>query len=240
MRGRIQKNILLPCLCCIAFYGGTQLVGETEAAFSSQVSPDSITVSAAFVFPSTIKQMEDRAQKIENSMDNNFKTIVTASPNASLEELHKKLAEVTAIEQELTRQLGTLHDLFEELSTYNMEIQNQGIRNVHTFDYVREGFQQVDRLVKVVHGKIDFSHIEDIRSSILLQIHALEKEPSMEHTQTNPHRENSETQDEALTSLNNDKQVTVYEEETMEHREECYGENFPYFSMFGSICCPFF
>jgi small-conductance mechanosensitive channel len=191
MKGRIHNAILLPSLCCLAFYGGTQLIGETEAAFSSRASPNSITMSAAFVFPATIKQLVDHAQKVSDSMNDNFTKIVVASTDESMEELHQKLAEVTAIEQELTRQLGTLQDLHEELSRYNKNIQNQGMTNVHTFDYVREGFQHVDRLLKMEQTSIDFSHIESIRSSIQWQ----------------------------LEGQKNDKQVTVDEEETMEHIE---------------------
>lgn len=227
MRERFHKSIVLPCLCCIAFYGGTQLVGETEAAFSSQVSPESITMSAAFVFPAAIKQLEDRAKKVSNNMNHHFKTIVAASPGASTEELHKKLAEVTAIEQELTLQLSTLRDIHDELSTYNVEIQNQGVTDVHTYDYVREGFQHVDRMLIDVQAAIDFQHIEAIRSSILLQIQELAEteKASKQYTQTNQDQENTENQDaaasnqETVTNSNHNEQVTAHDEETMENSE---------------------
>lgn len=221
MRGRMHKTILLPWLCCTAFYGGTQLVGETEAAFSSQVSTDSINMSAAFVFPETIKQLEDRAQEIKHTMENNFETIDETIPNNSLEELHKKLAEVTAVEQELIQELGALHDLHEEMSTYYLEVQKRGRTNVHTFDYVSDGFQQVGGILKVVQATIDLSHIEAIRNSIHLQIQELEekKEPYMEHIPTNQPPENSESMDEESMNLTNDKQVTVNEEEALEHHK---------------------
>jgi hypothetical protein len=191
LRGRIHKTILLPSLCCMAFFAGTQLVGETEAAFSSRFSPDPITMSAAFVFPATIHELEERAQKVSISMKHNVKKIVAPSPDASMEELHRKLDEMTAMEQELTRQLGTLQSLYDEMSAYHMDIQKQEVSNAHTYDYVREGFQHVDRLLKVVQATVDFSKIETIRSSILVQIQELEdqEEPSIEETQTNPDQE---------------------------------------------------
>ncbi|GGI15791.1 DUF4047 domain-containing protein [Gottfriedia solisilvae] len=219
MKVRIRKIILLPCLCCMAFYGGSQLVGNTEASFSSQASPDSITMSAAFVFPATIRQLEVGAQRIANSMEHDFKSINATSPEATIEELHKKLAEITAIKQDLTLQLGTLLDLYEEVSMYYKEIQNQEGINLHTFDYVSEGYKNVDGILNEVQAAIDFHQIDVIHSSILIQIQKLEEkeQTSMEQTQSNQQLENSEAQDNGSTNLDNDGEVTADEEKTMEH-----------------------
>jgi hypothetical protein len=221
MSGGIHRAILLPSLCCLAFYGGAQVVGETEAAFSSQVSPESITMSAAFVFPATIHQIEDRALKAAKSMNNHFKNITAASPGASTEDLHRKLAEVTTIEQELTLQLEVLREMHHELSAYDREIQNQSVEDGQTFVYIREGFQHVDRILSDVEATIDFSHIEAIRSSVQLQIQESEEtdEPSMENTPSNQPGENAESQDESSTNETNDKQVNKDGEETVDHSE---------------------
>jgi Domain of unknown function (DUF4047) len=228
---RIQQTILLPSLCCMAFYAGTQLVGETEAAFTSRASPDSITMNAAFVFPATIHELEDRAQKVAESMRGNVKTIIPPSPGASKEELQRQLDEVSAMEEELSRQMGTLQQLYEEVSTYHSEIQKQ--TDIQPYDYVREGFEHVDTTLEGVQAIVDFSQIEGIRSAILMQIQELEdvEQPSVEEiqkdsepeqssinqTQTNPAI--SEPKDETSTEITNDKQVKVHEEETVEDRE---------------------
>jgi Domain of unknown function (DUF4047) len=194
-------------------------------------------MSAAFVFPATIHELEERAQKVSISMKHNVKKIVAPSPSASMEELHRQLDEMTAMEQELTRQLGTLQNLYDEMSAYHMDIQKQEVSNVHTYDYVREGFQHVAGMLEVVQATVDFSKIEAIRSSILVQIQELDAqdESSIEETQTNPEKESSESQDKALTEIpdeastgitdetpteiTNDKQVTEHEEETAWHSE---------------------
>ncbi|WP_341357097.1 DUF4047 domain-containing protein [Rossellomorea sp. y25] len=236
MRGRIHKTILLSSLCCMAFYAGTQLVGETEAAFSSRVSTDPITMSAAFVFPATIHELEERAQKVSKSMEHTFHTVVAPSPEASMEELHRQLDEVTAMKEELTRQLGTLQNLYDEVSAYHMDIQNQGVTNAHTYDYVREGFQHVAGMLEVVQATVDFSHIEAIRTSILLQIQNLEDQekpsiestqtnpdpetPSIEQPQTNPDPESSESQDEASTEITDEAPTEITDGEKTEINEE--------------------
>lgn len=222
MRSKIHQTILLPTLCCMAFYVGNGLVGETEAAFSSRVSPEIITMNAAIVFPTTIQELEDRAQEVSKGMEQNMKMIVAPAQNASMEELHKKLDEVTAVEEELIYQLSTLQHLYEEVSFYHMDIQKQEVSAAHTYDYVREGFQHIEETLKKVQASADFSHIEEIRSSILLQIEELEdqKEPSIEQLKTKTELENTESQnqDEASTEITN-KQVTAHEEETVEHSE---------------------
>ncbi|PFA66791.1 hypothetical protein CN378_12895 [Bacillus sp. AFS015802] len=239
MRGRIHQTIRLS-FCCMTFYAGTQLVGETEAAFTSQASPDSITMNAALVFPATIHELEDRGQELSESMERNMKTVSAPSPGASREELQRQLDKVTAMEEELTHQMGMLHQLYEEVSTYYREIQKQEVANVHTYDYVREGFEHVEEMLKGVQATVDYSQIEEIRSSILMQIQELEdqEQPSVEESptdpipeqpQTNPDPAYSESQgeasaeiidggkteitEEASNDITNDKQVAKHEEE---------------------------
>ncbi|UXH43281.1 DUF4047 domain-containing protein [Rossellomorea vietnamensis] len=214
---RIHRTILMPSLCCMAFYAGTQLVGETEAAFTSQASPESITMKAAFVFPGTIQDLEEGAQKVSGDMENTLKKIVAPSPGASMEELERQLEEVTAVEGELTRQMGMLQHLYEEMATYYRGIQQQKAADVHTYDYVREGFQHIEGLWK----EVDFSHIEEIRSSILLQMQELEDrdQPAAEDIQTAPETEPSKTDPENSESGDEVKGVTEHEREAMENRE---------------------
>lgn len=56
------NKLILPCLCCLSFYTGTQLVGKTEAAFTSQAEAKPIIISTAFVFPSYIHGLEEEAR----------------------------------------------------------------------------------------------------------------------------------------------------------------------------------
>ncbi|MCA0150427.1 DUF4047 domain-containing protein [Rossellomorea vietnamensis] len=242
---RIHQRILLPSLCCIAFYSGTQLIGETEAAFTSQASPDSITMNAAFVFPATIHELEDRAQRVAESMEHNMKTISALSSGSSGEEFQRQLDQMTAIEKELTHQMDTMHKLYEEVSTYYREIQKQEVKNVHTYDYVREGFEHVEGMLKGVQATVEFSKIEEIRSSILMQIQELEDQeqpsvegsptdPAPEQPQTNPDPDHSESQNEGSREITNEVKTDITEEaskdnpndkQVTEHEEENVGDS---------------
>ena len=219
MKRTFNRVVILPCLCCVSFYSGIQIVGETEASFSSQVSSDPIAMSAAFVFPATIKQLEEYAQEIAKLMHVNFETIIATSPGSSLQGLYERLAEITEIEQELNLQLGTLKNVYDEMSTYNNQIHDQGEPDIRTFEYVRKGFENTDRILQEVQGTIDFQQLEAVRSTITLQINELEEKASKENTQANQHQDNSESPDETTS------EETASEENTQVNQHQDNSES---------------
>jgi hypothetical protein len=169
MRRIFQQNIIFLCLCCLFFYFGNLLVGETEAKFSSQVNEEPFEISAAIVFPSTIKQLEDSAEEIAKSMKETYQTTLSAVPGETLDELQVQLSQITASGQELYIQLDNLHRVYQELSAYKNKIQDKD-----QFEYVHKGFQTVEDLRNEVQASIDFSKLEAIRTIFLLKIEEVE------------------------------------------------------------------
>jgi Domain of unknown function (DUF4047) len=223
MRKAFHKTIFIPCLCCVSFYSGIQLAGETEATFSSRASPESIEISAAFVFPATIKQLEDRAQEIADSMIDKYEISIAASQDESLKELYERLAEITNTEQELNHRLGALQNVYDELYSFHSHVQSQEEKDILTVNYVREGFQNVDRILKEVKGTVDFERIEVVRSSILLQIKDREEKEKgfKNNTQVNQDQEKTDSQVEETSNqeATNNEQVTVHAETTIENSQ---------------------
>ncbi|WP_167555428.1 DUF4047 domain-containing protein [Gottfriedia acidiceleris] len=175
MRNSIQKIILFPSLICISFYAGVQIVGVTEASFSSQFSPSPVTISTAIVFPSSIKELENRAKNIADTINKNYKSIISQSSVVSLQELHEKLAGIKENELEIRLQLEALQNIKKELSTSYQQIKSQKGADVQTYTYVSEGYQNVLNIVKEVQSEVDFQKIEAVRSSVSLQINKLEE-----------------------------------------------------------------
>ncbi|MCP3738423.1 DUF4047 domain-containing protein [Rossellomorea sp. BNER] len=214
MRRAFHKTIILPCLCSMAFYVGVHIVGETEASFSSQVAPEPITISAAFIFPETIKLLEDRADEIADRMHRGYERINTVPVEGSLQELHDSFTEIRSIEQELHQQVTTLQQIYNELSAYYNQTQDKD----HTFDYVSEGFRNVDNRLMEVRETIDFQKIETILSSIILQIKELEEKASQENTQAKQHHNSTEfgaeetTNHGATTNLNDNEKAPEQKE----------------------------
>ncbi|MFP7297140.1 hypothetical protein [Neobacillus niacini] len=165
MRKTFHQTIIFPSLCCLFFYTGNLLVGETEAKFSSQVRIEPIEISAAMVFPSTIKQLEGSAEEIVMRMKETYHSTLTAEPGGTLEELQVQLSQITAGIEELYIQMDKLHRIHEEMSVYQNNIQDHG-----QFEYVDPGFRTVDGLWNEVQASIDFSKLEAIRSMFHLKI----------------------------------------------------------------------
>ncbi|WP_165346995.1 DUF4047 domain-containing protein [Gottfriedia acidiceleris] len=217
MRRAFHKVILFPCLCCMSFYVGSQIVGETEALFSSQLSPKPITVAAAFVFPATIEELDKRAEDLENQMQGNYESIMANTPDQSLRKLRIRLTEITTIEHKLYQQSNSLQLVYDEMSSYDNRLQDQKMTGNQTFGYVREGFQKVDRIIKEVQDEIDFQKIADIRSSITLQIKDLEEKEkgSRDHLQDTDKTEIPANNQVAEKNSNMEKQVTEIDKENI-------------------------
>ncbi|KON85988.1 hypothetical protein AF332_03620 [Sporosarcina globispora] len=210
MRRKFHHAIILPSLCCISFYIGIHIVGETEASFTSQVSPEPMEISAAFVFPAIIEQLEGDAEEIANNAASKYEIITNDFHDAVLPELYTRLAEIEECEQELRIQLNQLQSIYNELFAYQRKIQSYEESDTLTFHYVRDGYQHVKRIMEDGQAAIDFQEIETIRSSLQSQINELEREKSIQAD----HQENTKSLDEteglnqAATNSNNLKQVT--------------------------------
>ncbi|WP_180232888.1 DUF4047 domain-containing protein [Bacillus sp. AFS055030] len=217
MRRTFHKTILFSSLCCLSFYTGSQIVGETKASFSSQISTKPITVAAAFVFPATIEKLNKQAEILEKQMFGNYELIVVSAPKQSLQKLHDRLTEMTEIEQRLHQQLNSLQLVYDELSSYHNRLQDQKTTGNQTFSYVREGFQNVERIKKKVHEEIDFQKISVMHSSVMLQIKELEEKEkgSGDDLQGHGVAENPVSNKETEKNSNMDKQVKEIDKENI-------------------------
>jgi Domain of unknown function (DUF4047) len=169
MRKTFHQHITFVCLCCLFFCLGNYLVGETEAKFSSQDKAQSLELSTAFVFPETIKHLEDTAEEIVMSMKKNYQMTLSNTPDESLGELEVQLSKIKANVQELYIQMDNLNTVYEELSLYKNKNQQD------TLTYVHEGFQSVESLRNEVLATIDFSKVEAVHSLLEFKIKELEK-----------------------------------------------------------------
>ncbi|MED1205761.1 DUF4047 domain-containing protein [Heyndrickxia acidicola] len=162
----VPKSLILPCLCCISFYTGVQLTGKTEAVFSSQVKADPITISAAYVFPDTIKQLVNQAGSIQKDMKAAYDEMPPASTGISIEDWKAELLKVEDAGQKLKKQEKTLNDVYKKMCTYNNEIPSGLGRDIKEYVFVREGFQRVRQIESEVKITENYKNIESLRSTI--------------------------------------------------------------------------
>jgi hypothetical protein len=167
-----HKAVLFSSLCFLSFYTGSLIVGETEASFSSQGKMDTFEVGAAFVFPAAIHQLVNQAEGLAESMHSQYQTILSSSSGESLQELNDRMTEVTIKAQELQSQLEELKGVHHQISAYMNQIPNQ--KDPTSFDYVHEGFEKTEKVMREVQAAVDLSKIADILAAITSQINELE------------------------------------------------------------------
>jgi hypothetical protein len=176
LKKSMPNRIIFPCLCCLSFYAGHLVVGETEASFSSQAELEPIKITSAFVFPETIQNLRNHADGISGSMRQNFKLATGISWNTeSKQELKKRLDQLAELEEQLKKQMDKLVSIVDELYAYE-----QQAKSIHTgspsFAYIHEGYQHVNLLLSEVKAEIDFQRIKEAGSAIRLKMNELDEE----------------------------------------------------------------
>lgn len=164
------QRFAIPSLMLISVYTAAQTIGETEASFSSQ-SEKAVQISAAFVFPSTIENLEQKAadsagnfQKLTHS---NLKTL--------------SLTDLLDIKKEIRANMLSLHNIQTELHHYK----SKAAANPKEYPYVLKGSEQVDKLISKLNTSSLLSHIDQqIADSQKKQQAELQKKKTKETTPT--------------------------------------------------------
>ncbi|MFB7138784.1 hypothetical protein ACFCYN_03885 [Gottfriedia sp. NPDC056225] len=182
MKTSLRRILIFPCLCSISFYLGSELVGKTEASFSSTFHLDNVEISAAYVFPATIKSLDKDAVKLRDNAFQQYDKIINTSSKGSIDELTASLENISLSEDELNTNLESLSSIKEVmLKYYNLMPEDE-----HSYDYVLQGNKQVQNTYKEVESKIDFEKIASIKLNIKEQIMVLEnQEANTENSKQN-------------------------------------------------------
>jgi hypothetical protein len=150
MKGRFSK-IIIPGLLILNLSLTVHLMGETEASFSSQKSPETMTFSAAFVFPSTIKQLEKNARYHVSEIEKLYRGYQELNQDEAL--LLKET--LVSLDQELQR-------LYRELDGYYQ----QALKDPEEFNYAIKGFGRVDKLIVELDSPMKLSQLQSYIESL--------------------------------------------------------------------------
>ncbi|WRP06209.1 DUF4047 domain-containing protein [Rossellomorea aquimaris] len=150
MKGRFSK-LVIPSLLLMNLSLTIHLMGETEASFSNQEAVDNMTFSAAFVFPSTIKEMEKETSQHVNEIAKMYK----GYQKLNLDEALLLKETLISLEQEL-------QSLHKELDGYYQ----QALKNPEEFNYVIKGFDRVEKLVVELDSPMKLSQLQSYIESL--------------------------------------------------------------------------
>ncbi|MGD6848972.1 DUF4047 domain-containing protein [Rossellomorea aquimaris] len=150
MKGRFSK-IIIPGLLILNLSLTVHLMGETEASFSSQKPPETMTFSAAFVFPSTIKQLEKNARYHVREIEKLYR----GYQELNLDEALLLKETLVSLDQELQR-------LYRELDGYYQ----QALKDPEEFNYVIKGIGRVDKLIVELDSSKRLSQLQSYIESL--------------------------------------------------------------------------
>ncbi|USK47652.1 DUF4047 domain-containing protein [Bacillus sp. CMF12] len=175
--GKQLNKVILPCLCCLSFYAGTQLVGKTEAAFTSQAEAKPINISTAFVFPSYIHGLEEKARISSEQIVKEQAGLETSVKNGLFNGTEDPPSEFLRKKEQITASLEELHRIRAELEKLDRQAEKK-----EGYEYVSEGFLKVDKLLLIMNDSLYLQELEQLFNQTLQE---REKEQQEEGIKTN-------------------------------------------------------
>ncbi|MBH0347615.1 hypothetical protein BK731_03700 [Bacillus thuringiensis serovar muju] len=161
---KFKKMLILPCLCSITFYLGSQMMTYTEAAFIHETKV-AATISTASIFPKTVDQLIEQAKQHKEVILNEYegmKSKLTVSSAQELEQalvIWKKGREKIAIERE------SLQKVYKSIEEPYNQVQeelkgNTTESNKRVFSYVNAGFHIVKENCEYVDKEVNLQVID--------------------------------------------------------------------------------
>lgn len=151
------NKLFLPCLCCLSFYTGTQLVGKTEAAFTSQAEAKPIIISTAFVFPSYIHGLEEEARINSEQILKEHAGLEKFVKNGLLNGTADPSSEFLRKKEQITASLDELHRIRAELEKLDRQAEKK-----EGYEFVSEGFLRVDKLLLRMNDSLNLQELEKL------------------------------------------------------------------------------
>ncbi|MDG2738496.1 DUF4047 domain-containing protein, partial [Vibrio parahaemolyticus] len=83
---KLKKMLILPCMCSITFYLGSQIMTYTEAAFIHETKVEA-ALSTAIIFPKTVDTLKEEAEKHKQSIEHEYGEMKGKLTVTSIEEI---------------------------------------------------------------------------------------------------------------------------------------------------------
>ncbi|PFA22005.1 hypothetical protein CN373_11205 [Bacillus cereus] len=224
---KIKIMLMLPCMCSMAFYMGSQVVTYTEAAFVSETKIQS-TISTAIVFPKTIDNLVKEAEQHESAIlkvDEGMRKEIKADSVEILEQQVKEWRgqlEQVKVEREALQRIYTEIEDYHTKSVENVK-KHESDSSKEVLQYVQAGFTKVKSMKDNVDKKISVPKIEE---SILTLQKKIEEEKAKQVKKTEqeqvipPSEQKEQTKQEETKQPVKPKQEQVNQTEQKESKKQ--------------------
>ncbi|KXY28414.1 ErpL protein [Bacillus cereus] len=169
---KFKKMLILPCLCSITFYLGSQMMTYTEAAFIHETKVQA-TISTASIFPKTVDQLTEQAKQHKEVILRDYEEMKSQVTFTSTQELEQALVTWKQGREKIVTERELLQKVYASIENpYNKvkeELKgNKSESNKQVFSYVNAGFHIVKEHCEYVDKEVNLQEIDK-------QIQAFEK-----------------------------------------------------------------
>ncbi|MGN4447227.1 DUF4047 domain-containing protein [Bacillus cereus group sp. MYBK79-1] len=159
-----KKMLILPCLCSITFYLGSQIMTYTEAAFIHETKV-AATISTASVFPKTVDQLTEQAKKHKEVILHEYEEMKSKVTVTSTQELEQALVTWKQGREKIVAERELLQKVFVSIENPFNQVQeelkeNKSESNKQVFSYVNAGFHIVKENCESVDKEVNLQVID--------------------------------------------------------------------------------
>ncbi|MDP7990873.1 DUF4047 domain-containing protein [Bacillus sp. MHSD_36] len=221
-----KKMLILPCLCSITFYLGSQMMTYTEAAFVHETKVTA-TISTASIFPKTVDQLTEQAKQHKEVILHEYKEMKSKVTVTSVQELEQALVTWKQGREKIVAERESLQKVYNSIEEpYNQvqeELKGNTIEsNKQVFSYVNAGFHIVKENCEYVDKEVNLQVIDkQIQDFEKLLVDETTKQVSESKKQEEAKKlEESKKQEEAKKLEESKKQEEVKKLEESKKQEE--------------------
>nr|WP_237979910.1 DUF4047 domain-containing protein [Bacillus thuringiensis]MCG3422429.1 DUF4047 domain-containing protein [Bacillus thuringiensis] len=161
---KFKKMLILPCLCSITFYLGSQMMTYTEAAFVHETKVTA-TISTASIFPKTVDQLTEQAKQHKEVILHEYEGMKSKLTVTSTQELEQALVTWKQGREKIVAERELLQKVYVSIEDPYNQVQeelkgNKSGSNKQVFSYVNTGFHIVKENCEYVDKEVNLQVID--------------------------------------------------------------------------------
>ncbi|GMR65054.1 MULTISPECIES: DUF4047 domain-containing protein [Bacillus] len=161
---KFKKMLLLPCICSITFYLGSQMMTYTEAAFIHETKVEA-TISTASIFPKTVDQLTEQAKQHKEVILHEYEEMKLKVTVTSAQELEQALVTWKQGREKIVAERESLQKVYKSIEEPYNQVQeelkiNTTESNKQVFSYVNAGFHIVKEKCEYIDKEVNLQVID--------------------------------------------------------------------------------
>ncbi|HDR4366777.1 TPA: DUF4047 domain-containing protein [Bacillus cereus] len=229
---KFKKMLILPCLCSITFYLGSQMMTYTEAAFIHETKV-AATISTASIFPKTVDQLIEQAKQHKEVILREYKDMKSKLNVRSTQEIEQALVIWKQGREKIASERESLQKVYKSIEEPYNQVQEElkghtTESNKQVFSYVNAGFHIVkencEYIDKEVNLQVIDKQIQDFEKLLVdetaKQVSEAEKQKELEEKKQEEAKKLEEKKQEEAKKLEEKKLEEKKQEETKKLEEK--------------------